>query len=187
MCKMYVVNQLNLGNRKLGYELFNGKEIVEMTEKMLKDSIVSGKEVYGMCVVNDELVLDKENFFMRNMMIHSHIGNYTAMVEDDTCIAKVFYLVIGSHTEAGKTVYDVVSSRFERCGINEEKLQAWYELGVINGGVKIENNKLVLAVQGKPEPEKVQGVAEKKEVVAKKKEETTEKKESVSSTDKNKK
>lgn len=138
MCKMYVVNQLNLGNRKLGYELFNGKEIVEMTEKMLKDSIVSGKEVYGMCVVNDELVLDKENFFMRNMMIHSHIGNYTAMVEDDTCIAKVFYLVIGSHTEAGKTVYDVVSSRFERCSINEEKLQAWYELGVINGGVKIE-------------------------------------------------
>ncbi|MGO5020204.1 hypothetical protein ACTQ3S_09710, partial [Roseburia faecis] len=109
------------------------------------------------------------------------------MVEDDTCIAKVFYLVIGSHTEAGKTVYDVVSSRFERCGINEEKLQAWYELGVINGGVKIENNKLVLAVQGKPEPEKVQGVAEKKEVVAKKKEETTEKKESASSTDKNKK
>lgn len=178
MCKMYVVNQLNLGNRKLGYELFNGKEIVEMTEKMLKDSIVSGKEVYGMCVVNDELVLDKENFFMRNMMIHSHIGNYTAMVEDDTCIAKVFYLVIGSHTEAGKTVYDVVSSRFERCSINEEKLQAWYELGVINGGVKIENNKLVLAVQG---------VAEKKEVVAKKKEETTEKKESASSTDKNKK
>lgn len=73
MCKMYVVNQLNLGNRKLGYELFNGKEIVEMTEKMLKDSIVSGKEVYGMRVVNDELVLDKENFFMRNMMIHSHL------------------------------------------------------------------------------------------------------------------
>lgn len=30
-----------------------------MTEKMLKDSIVSGKEVYGMCVVNDEPVLDK--------------------------------------------------------------------------------------------------------------------------------
>ena len=107
--------------------------------------------------------------------------------KNNTCIAKVFYLVIGSHTEAGKTVYDVVSSRFERCSINEEKLQAWYELGVINGGVKIENNKLVLAVQGKPEPEKVQGVAEKKEVVAKKKEETTEKKESASSTDKNKK
>ena len=107
--------------------------------------------------------------------------------KNNTCIAKVFYLVIGSHTEAGKTVYDVVSSRFERCSINEEKLQAWYELGVINGGVKIENNKLVLAVQGKPEPEKVQGVAEKKEVVAKKQEETTEKKESASSTDKNKK
>ena len=107
--------------------------------------------------------------------------------KNNTCIAKVFYLVIGSHTEAGKTVYDVVSSRFERCSINEEKLQAWYELGVISGGVKIENNKLVLAVQGKPEPEKVQGVAEKKEVVAKKKEETTEKKESASSTDKNKK
>ena len=107
--------------------------------------------------------------------------------KNNTCIAKVFYLVIGSLTEAGKTVYDVVSSRFERCSINEEKLQAWYELGVISGGVKIENNKLVLAVQGKPEPEKVQGVAEKKEVVAKKKEETTEKKESASSTDKNKK
>jgi len=107
--------------------------------------------------------------------------------KNNTCIAKVIYLVIGSHTEAGKTVYDVVSSRFERCSINEEKLQAWYELGVISGGVKIENNKLVLAVQGKPEPEKVQGVAEKKEVVAKKKEETTEKKESASSTDKNKK
>ena len=107
--------------------------------------------------------------------------------KNNTCIAKVFYLVIGSHTEAGKTVYDVVSSRFERCSINEEKLQAWYELGVISGGVKIDNNKLVLAVQGKPEPEKVQGVAEKKEVVAKKKEETTEKKESASSTDKNKK
>ena len=91
---------------------------------------------------------------------------------------------------------DVISKTFWKnlhtlfytlCSINEEKLQAWYELGVINGGVKIENNKLVLAVQGKPEPEKVQGVAEKKEVVAKKKEETTEKKESASSTDKNKK
>lgn len=37
MCKMFVVNSLYLGNRSLGLELWDGKGVVEMTEKQVRD------------------------------------------------------------------------------------------------------------------------------------------------------
>ena len=46
MCKMLVVvNQLRLGNRILGYSAWSGKEVMEFTEKQLKDIIRSRKSV----------------------------------------------------------------------------------------------------------------------------------------------
>ena len=76
MCKMNVViNKLVLGNRELGWECWNGKEVAEYTSKQLKDIINGEKQkVCGLRVgKSGELELDKEGFFTSNMIVHSHI------------------------------------------------------------------------------------------------------------------
>ena len=45
MCRMnVVVNKLVLGNRELGFECWDGKQIAEFTAKQLKDMIRAGKQ-----------------------------------------------------------------------------------------------------------------------------------------------
>lgn len=159
MCKMNVViNKLVLGNRDLGYETWNGKEIMEYTAKQLKDIILEGKQkVCGLKVgENGELELDREGFFTTNMMIHSHIGNYHSMEEDG--MTNKLYVCIGSHEEAGKVVYDCVSSRFEQAAFSENDMRAFLKVGIVSGGAKLDGDKIILAGTELAEP-----VPEKKE------------------------
>ena len=58
MCKLFVVNSLYLGNRSLGLELWDGKGVVEMTEKQVRDGINAGKEIYGLKVAANGIDLD---------------------------------------------------------------------------------------------------------------------------------
>ena len=44
------------------------------------------------------------------------------MVEDD-CLANLFYIVIGTHKDKANTMYDVISSRYERTSFTEEKVR----------------------------------------------------------------
>ena len=102
-------------------------------------------EVYGVQIGENgfDLVLD-EQFFTSNMMYKVHIGSLTPMVQTD-CMVNLFYVVIGTHVQHGEVMYDVISSRFERTSFNEDKLRTLLEMGVISGGAKLENGKIVVA------------------------------------------
>lgn len=154
MCrKLVVTNKLSLGNRELGWETYSlpKGELVEFTSKQLKDAIRLGTdEVYGLKVSEEtgELVFD-EAFFTTNMMNKLHINTLVPMVEDD-CLANLFYIVIGTHKVKQETMYDVISSRYERASFNAEKVKNLLEMGIISGGAKLENGEIVVASLEKP-------------------------------------
>lgn len=156
MCrKLVAVNKLGLGNRELGWEVYSlpKGEVLEFTTKQLRDIIKGGKdEVYGLKIAENgiDLAFD-ETFFTRNIMNKLHINNLVPMVEEE-CMVNLFYIVIGMHKENGVTMYNVISSRFERTSFTEEKVKTLLEMGVISGGAKLENGKIVTAPLEKVKP-----------------------------------
>ena len=165
MCrKLVAVNKLGLGTRELGWEVFSlpRGEVLEFTTKQLRDIIKGGKdEVYGLKVGENgiDLVFD-ESFYTRNLMYKVHIGGLSAMVENE-CMVNLFYIVIGTHKENGVTMYDVVSSRFERTSFTEEKVKTLLEMGIISGGAKLQDGKIVTASLEKVKPLEKEKTSEK--------------------------
>ena len=172
MCNYYLINELSLGTRNLGFEFIaisdKKSEVVEMTAKTVRDNIKAGKKIHGFQLAENgnDLVLD-EKFFMRNYTVKTHINNIRPKYEyDGQCVANIMYIVVGSHEENGKTVYDVISSRVERTIFSEDKLKAMYDLGFISGGCKIEDDKVILPSLGakpiveEPKPIPVEKVVE---------------------------
>ena len=160
--KIIVVNELVLGNRNLGFETLSlpKGEVVEFTTKQLKDLIASGKdEVYGLTVSEEtgELVMDS-SFYTTNYMVKSHINSLVPKYESDSLV-NLFYIVIGTHKEKGVTMYDVVSSRYERASFTEEKIKTLLDMGVISGGVKLDNGELIVAPLEKSKTEQKAEVA----------------------------
>ena len=157
MCNYYLINELALGNRSLGFEFVSisdkKSEVVEMTAKTVRDNIKAGKKIHGLQIAEngEELVLD-EKFFMKNYTVKTHINNIRPKYEyDGQCVANIMYIVVGSHEENGKTIYDVISSRVERTTFSKDKLKAMYDLGFISGGCKIEDDKVILpSLETKP-------------------------------------
>ena len=163
MCKLVVINKLYLGNRELGYELMDLSklEVVEMTAGQIKSALKAGKEILGVKVsVGNELVLDKENFYMSNIMKKVHINKLEPLYEAESSLANIFFYVVGVGVKDGKQYFNVVNSRFGRTKMTEEMIKAYYPIGVIAGGVKIENDKIIVSdliksADKKPEPEEV--------------------------------
>lgn len=160
MCRRLVVtNKLSLGGRELGWETYSlpKGELVEFTSKQLKEIIRAGiDEVCGLIISEEtgELVFDTENWFTTNMMNKLHINTLVPMVEDD-CLANLFYIVIGTHKVKGETMYDVISSRYERASFNAEKVKTLLDMKIISGGCKLENGEIVVASMKKPKQETV--------------------------------
>ena len=164
MCrKLIVTNELALGNRNLGFEVLSlpKGEVLEFTNKQLKDLIKSGKdEVYGLDISEDtgELIPDTENFFCTNWMIKSHINSLVPKFESEGLV-NLFYIVTGTHKEKGNIVYDVVSSRYERTAFTAEKIKTLLEMGIISAGVKLVNDELVVASLEKKKTEEKEETA----------------------------
>lgn len=150
MCrKIYITNELTLGQRPLGWEawVLPKGEIQEFTSKQLKDIIKQGTdEVYGLLVnkATGELEADTEGFYVTNYMIKSHINSLVPKNQED-CLANLFYIVIGTHKEKGVTLYDVVSSRYERTSFSEDKVKTLLEMGIISAGVRLAGDKIEVA------------------------------------------
>lgn len=165
MCKV-AINRLFLGARELGWELWDGKQVIEMTSGQIKAALKNGKsEILGLCLdEKGELQLDKDGYMMQNIMCKVHIGKLTPMIEDELVMMNIFYYMTGTEEAEGEILYHVVSSRFARETLRAEKLLALYELGVIAGGMKVEDGKIITfdrkAQEGKKE------VQEEKEVQA---------------------
>ena len=58
-----------------------------------------------------------------------------------------------------KYLYDVVSSRYERASFTEEKIKTLLDMGVISGGVKLENGELIVAPLEKSKTEQKAEIA----------------------------
>lgn len=155
MCrKLVVTNEIFLGARAICYEAYNlpKGEVVELTEKQLKDALkgVTTDEVYGLTLSDTgELVIDTDNFFATNMMKKIHTNTLIPMLEDD-CLTNLFYIVIGTHKEKGNTMYDVISSRYERTSFTEEKVKTLLDMHIISAGAKMQDGKVVVAPLEKP-------------------------------------
>ena len=154
MCRrIYVTNELVLGQRPLGWEawVLPKGEVQEFTSKQLKDIIKQGnEEVYGLVINKDtkELEADTEGFYVSNYMVKSHINSLVPKNPED-CLANLFYIVIGTHKEKGNTLYDVVSSRYERTSFTEDKVKTLLEMGIISAGVRLVGDKLEVATLSK--------------------------------------
>ena len=147
----YVVSRTMLGNREQGWTLWNGKEMVEMTSKEIKDALLKEEAVYGLEVGEDGELTLGSNFFTRNIMEHRQVGNYKPMIEEENCMVNVFYIVTGK-TDNGE--YEVVSTKFERTTFSEEKVKIMLSMGIISAGARLEDDKVVLPDLGKKEGKK---------------------------------
>ena len=83
------------------------------------------------------------------MMKKVHTNTLIPMVEDD-CLANLFYIVIGTHKEKGNTMFDVISSRYERTSFTEEKVKTLLDMHIISAGAKMQGDKVVVALLEKP-------------------------------------
>lgn len=167
MCrKLVVTNEIFLGARPICYEAYSlpKGEVVELTEKQIKDALkgLTTDEVYGLALTESgELILDTEDFFTTNMMKKVHTNTLIPMVEDD-CLANLFYIVIGTHKDKANTMYDVISSRYERTSFTEEKVRTLLDMHIISAGAKMQGDKIIVAPLEKPEQSKPQQPAEAK-------------------------
>lgn len=173
MCirKLVITNRICLGNRELCFEAYSlpKGEVVELTSNQLKHCIKNGTdEVYGLELdtKTDRLVLSK-SFFTTNLMNKIHTGVLTPMEESET-VANIFYLVIGTHKEGDATMYDVISSRYERNSFSAEKVKTLIELGIITSGAKLEHDKIIVAPLEKPSAPKAEKPTSEKKATAEK-------------------
>lgn len=156
MCRTLVVtNQIYLGTRAICFEAYSlpKGEVVELTEKQIKDALkgLTTDEVYGLALSDaGELVLD-DAFFATNMMKKIHTNTLVPLIEND-CLANLFYIVIGTHKEKGNTMYDVISSRYERTSFTAEKVKTLLDMQIISAGAKMQNGEIVVANMEKVKP-----------------------------------
>lgn len=132
MEKKFVLNRVDLGNRVVGYEVFNpavnGGEVIGLTSKQLTEAVKSG-EVMGMVLDGDgALALDVSNGF-KAIMIKTGIGTLTS--SDPSAVANLMYTVYKKDGDNFK----VISSRFGRQTFCADKIKALLDLGAVNGVV----------------------------------------------------
>ena len=130
MEKKFVLNRVDLGQRVIGYEIFNpgvnGGEVIGMTVKQLSEAVKAG-EVLGMLLDgNGILKLDEARGF-RAIMVKTGVGTLTST--DPSAVANLMYTVYRRDGEN----YKVISSRFGRQIFCEDKIKALIDLGAVNG------------------------------------------------------
>ena len=148
MC-MYLVDGMYLGNRLIGYEVYESKSkgMVGMTEKQIMNKLKAGEKVYGFVIGEvdgkEELILDKENFNMTNLQIKSGVNSLSWYNEDSGTDMNIALIVVSVSGDK-KKVYETVNARHARVEYSEEKIKMLLELGVPVAGVKLEKNKLTV-------------------------------------------
>lgn len=161
MCYIITEN-IMLGNRSIcwgGCLLDSSFEVVEKTDGALKNDLKQGKKVLGIKLTAEgNLELD-DKYFMQDVMEHRHAGSWKPKYKTENMINKYFY-VIGITEKNGSTLYDCINSKYGRCQMDENKLKVYYEMGAIAGGVKIENDKIIVSDLIKPVDNKPESVKE---------------------------
>lgn len=137
MCKI-VVNQVNQFSCRIqGYELFETKtgEIIGMTEKDIVKAINADETILGLTLDSEnKVVLDSESFFQNNIMVKTTLTSMHPLNED--CPVNILYAVIGFNGDK----YILLNSRFGHSEVTKNKLSAMLEIGLIQGGARLQEN-----------------------------------------------
>ncbi len=137
MCKI-VVNQVNQFSCRIqGYELFETKtgEIIGMTEKDIVKAINADETILGLTLDSEnKVVLDSESFFQNNIMVKTTLTSMHPLNED--CPVNILYAVIGLNGDK----YILLNSRFGHSEVTKNKLSAMLEIGLIQGGARLQEN-----------------------------------------------
>ena len=150
MC-MYLVDAMHLGNRLIGYEVYESKSMgfMGMTEKQILDKLNRNEKVYGFRIKNDVeaakevLELDEEGFNMKNLQVKSGVKTLTWLKENDNNDINIGLIVVKIINEKNKKpVYETVNARHARVTYEESKLKMLIELGAMVAGVKLEKIRL---------------------------------------------
>lgn len=135
MCKV-IVNVVNQFNCRInGYEVYETStgEVFGMTEKDIVKAIKSGEKILGVAVDKEgHLQLDKEGFYQNNIMVKKTLTKMEPLNGDTP--ANILYTLIGVKDNK----YTVVNSRFGKSCISKEKLLAFLEIGLVQGGCTVD-------------------------------------------------
>lgn len=137
-----VICRIDLGlTRIAGYTLYNEvtREFEETTPKEVK-YLINRKEVNGLCLNGDEIVLDTEAFNMNNLMIKSGVGKFR-MLYDTNKIVNCMYAVVRVIETDKEKQFEIISSKYGRVKVTSERLRILIETAHV-AGVKIVNNKI---------------------------------------------
>lgn len=146
----YVINRMDLGKRITGYKVYvsESKDFLGLTEKQIKNQLAKGDRVYGFLLDSEgNLKLDNEGFHKGNLMIETGIGTLKPVMHAEAAI-NVFYVVVSAIKGKAGTTYEVISSRYGRSCITEDKLKVLMEIGCITGGVYLDNRGKVAICEG---------------------------------------
>ena len=145
---IWVVSKEFLGSRPLGYRLYDGSGILEMTDKQIKDAIKAGRKVRGLIIGKDnELELDASSFYT-DLMEHRFCNSYNPTY-GESMLGKFFIVLSSKKDEAGNTVYESLSTKFEHVVLTENELKVYLDLGIVSGGAKLlEDGKIILVDEG---------------------------------------
>lgn len=142
MCKTVINEVRQFSGRINGYELFESKtgEIIGMTEKDIVKALKAGEKINGFVLDKEgKLVLDKEGFYQNNLMVKTALTNMHPLNED--CPVNILYTVLGNKGDK----YTLMNSRYGKIEVTKNKLLAMLEIGMIQGGAKLDKGEVILA------------------------------------------
>ena len=142
MCKIIINQVKQFGCRIQGYEVLDTLkgEILGMTETDIKKSIEKGELILGLKMNHDaeELVLDEEGFCQTDIMVKTTLKSMKPLNNEEAAV-NVFFTLIGvKDSKDGR--YELMNSRFGRSEVSIDKLMTLLEMGLIQGGCKLDGN-----------------------------------------------
>ena len=142
MCKTVINEVRQFSGRINGYEIYESKtgEIIGMTEKDIVKILKAGEKINGFVLDKEgKTVLDKEGFYQNNIMVKTTLTNMHPSNED--CPVNILYTVLGNKGDK----YTLMNSRYGKSEVTKNKLVAMLEIGMIQGGAKLDKGEVILA------------------------------------------
>jgi hypothetical protein len=138
------VCRLDLGQTRVaGFTLFDpkSKEFQECTPKEVRQLILAG-QVNGLKLCEDEIVLDRDGFNMRNLKIKSGVGNYRNMFPCEHGDGKFYAVVRLIDTDEGR-LFELVDNKYARVKMDTAKLMMLAAFSSV-AGVRVHDGAIEL-------------------------------------------
>jgi len=139
MCKKLTALYVeNLGNRRIGWCLWNGCEAVGMTDNQIRKHIENGGIVNGLKVGDDGSVVP-DDLWGGVMLAKSGINSFAPLEPDADLVATKSFSLISVIKDGKQYQYEFITNRFGREIMGEDKVKALLTLMPLGGGCLIGN------------------------------------------------